>query len=72
MNALKRSRSLFDLPANEAERVAGRLDRPVGLEIELERHHGHVVADRWNRTRAGVARPVDRLPGDDAIGQLLA
>ena len=71
MNDLNRSRSALDLTLHETEGIASRFDQPVRLDIELQRHHRDGLADLLELDGPGVAGAVDRLPGDDAVRQLL-
>src|SRR5688572_27783047 len=59
------------LAPDEAQRVADRLDRSFGLDIELERHARLAVIEPVERHDAGVPGALGRGPGDAPVGGLL-
>src|SRR4029079_18623531 len=56
---------------DEAERVADRLDRAVGLDLELQGHPGPALTEAMERHDARVAGSVDGGPRDALIRLLL-
>ena len=67
MNSLNRSRSPFDLPLRDADRVADPLDDALRLDVHRQRHpRRRVSSSRWKSTDAGVPVPVGRRPRDRA------
>src|SRR6185369_8076314 len=56
---------------DEPERIADRLDRALGLDVELERHPGLVVREPVECHHARVLGAVHGTPGDPLVGLLL-
>src|SRR6187401_1409157 len=69
---LEATKIAFDLPLDEAQRIARLLDDTFRLDLELERHARPRPADRLEADTAVVLRPARRMPGDDRVGFLLA
>src|SRR6185369_8512390 len=57
--------------SDEPKRIADRLDRTLGLDVELEGHPSRRVGEPVERHHARVRGAFDGMPGDPLVGLLL-